>query len=275
MGTGDWVLVENQLARTDHTHLGQLITYAAGLKAVTIVWIAARITDEHRAALDWLNQITEGAFRFFGLEVELWRIGSSASAPKFNVVCQPNDWSQNVSEGAKVVEGGDATSARQLQLELWTAFRDYAIEHSKIIKPTKPLPQTWMSMSIGRSGFQLVAVASTWHSQSTSYEQHELRVELVLGNDRSKSQFRQLAAMKGAIETELGHQIEWAESPDRKQSKVFVRRYVDLDDRSGWPEYCDWLLRNLEDFHRVFASRVRQLQTDSETETDLISASSP
>jgi len=62
-----WVLVENQLERTDHRHLGQLMTYAAGLKAVSIVWIAASFTEEHRAALDWLNEITDESFEFFGL----------------------------------------------------------------------------------------------------------------------------------------------------------------------------------------------------------------
>ena len=71
---GAWVVIENQLERTDHTHLGQLITYAAGLKAATIVWIASRLTEEHRAALDWLNEITDGKFQFFGLEIEVWKI---------------------------------------------------------------------------------------------------------------------------------------------------------------------------------------------------------
>ena len=73
-GTDRWVLIENQLERTDYTHLGQLLTYAAGLQAVTIVWIAERFTEEHRAALDWLNDITDERFNFFGIEVELWRI---------------------------------------------------------------------------------------------------------------------------------------------------------------------------------------------------------
>ncbi|MEZ6070528.1 MAG: hypothetical protein R3C10_09705 [Pirellulales bacterium] len=72
-----WVLVENQLEKTDHRHLGQLVTYAAGLDAVSIVWIAASITDEHRAALDWLNDITNEDINFFGLEVELFRIDDS------------------------------------------------------------------------------------------------------------------------------------------------------------------------------------------------------
>jgi hypothetical protein len=77
--TNNWVLIENQLERTDHSHLGHLLTYAAGLQAVSIVWIAQQFTDEHRAALDWLNEITDGRFNFFGLEIELWRIGSSPS----------------------------------------------------------------------------------------------------------------------------------------------------------------------------------------------------
>lgn len=82
IGTDRWVLIENQLERTDHTHLGQLLTYASGLDAVTIVWIAARFTEEHRSTLDWLNKITNESFRFFGLEVELWKIGNSPAAPR-------------------------------------------------------------------------------------------------------------------------------------------------------------------------------------------------
>jgi hypothetical protein len=84
--TDNWVLIENQLERTDHTHLGQLLTYAAGLNAVTIVWIAERFTEEHRATLDWLNERTDEKINVFGLEVELWRIGDSPIAPKFNII---------------------------------------------------------------------------------------------------------------------------------------------------------------------------------------------
>lgn len=70
-GSGNWGLVENQLEQTDHSHLGQLLTYAAGLQAVTIVWVAARFTEEHRAILDWLNAVTEESINFFGLAIEL------------------------------------------------------------------------------------------------------------------------------------------------------------------------------------------------------------
>ena len=96
-----FVLIENQLERTDHTHLGQLLTYAAGLEAVTIVWLAQRFTDEHRAALDWLNEHTSEQINFFGLEIELWKIGNSLVAPKFNIVSKPNDWTRSMKPAAE------------------------------------------------------------------------------------------------------------------------------------------------------------------------------
>jgi hypothetical protein len=90
--TDSFVLIENQLEPTDHIHLGQLMTYAAGLDTVHIIWVAKSFNDEHRAALDWLNRITMEGFHFFGIEIELWKIGDSLPAPKFNIVCKPNDW---------------------------------------------------------------------------------------------------------------------------------------------------------------------------------------
>ena len=122
IGTGAWVLIENQLERTDHSHLGQLLTYAAGLEAATIIWIASRFNDEHRSTLDWLNKITEERFRFFGLEVELWRIGESPAAPKFNVVSKPNDWSRSVAQGKRALDLEDLSTVKAMQLEYWAAF---------------------------------------------------------------------------------------------------------------------------------------------------------
>jgi len=93
-----WVLIENQLECTDHTHLGQIITYAAGLDAPTTIWASTGFREEHRAALDWLNQATDETTHFFGVEVSLVRIAGSVPAPIFDVVAKPNDWSKTVSK---------------------------------------------------------------------------------------------------------------------------------------------------------------------------------
>ena len=123
-----WVLIENQLERTDHGHLGQLLTYASGLEAATIVWIAGRFNEEHRATLDWLNAITEERFRFFGLEVELWRIADSAAAPKFNVVSEPNDWSRSAAKGRRSLDRSELSEVRAMQLEYWEALNTIAVQ---------------------------------------------------------------------------------------------------------------------------------------------------
>jgi len=151
-----WVLVENQLERTDHTHLGQLMTYAAGLDAVTIIWIAQRFTDEHRAAVDWLNEISAEGFNFFGLEIELWQIGNSAQAPKFNIVCKPNNWSRTVRSTR---ETGNLTDTQKLQLEFFAQYKAYLDENTSI-KSTNPQPRHYMNHSLGRSGFNLSSIAS-------------------------------------------------------------------------------------------------------------------
>ena len=154
--TDNWIVIENQLEPTDHTHLGQLLTYAAGLDAVTVVWIAERFTDEHRAALDWLNEITAEEFSFFGLEIELWRIGDSPMAPKFNVVSHPNNWQKTVSR----ISRGELTSTNQLYLEYWTGLRDFLEQRDSVISPREPRTVNWLGFSIGRSKFLLYASAS-------------------------------------------------------------------------------------------------------------------
>lgn len=255
VATEHWVLIENQLERTDHTHLGQLITYAAGLKAVTIIWIANPFTEEHRAALDWLNGITGSDLNFFGLEVELWQIGESRLAPKFNLVSKPNDWSRSVSEAAT---RGELTEIKKTQLKFWSQFREFASSTETNVRTTKPHPQHWMAMGIGRSGVDLNAIASFWNSETESFESNEVRVELVLHNKYAKEYFSILDSQKADIEQELGCALIWHSKPGTKMCRIYTRRSIEnLHDSSAWPEINEWLLKNLEDFRRIFKNRVK------------------
>ena len=98
----DQVIIENQLEKTNHTHLGQILTYAAGTGAKKVIWVAESFRPEHVAALDFLNQNTTEELSFFAVEVELWRIGDSPLAPKFEVVAKPNDWAKSGREQTRV-----------------------------------------------------------------------------------------------------------------------------------------------------------------------------
>jgi hypothetical protein len=118
---GGQVIIENQLERTNHNHLGQIITYAAGVGARKVIWLAESFRTEHVAALEFLNQHTTEDLSFFAVEVELWRIGDSPMAPSFNVLVKPNDWTKSSRESAKVATV--TTPTKQRQLKFWTEWK--------------------------------------------------------------------------------------------------------------------------------------------------------
>lgn len=262
IATDSWVLIENQLERTDHTHLGQLLTYGAGLNAVTIVWIADRFTDEHRAALDWLNEITDGSFNFFGLEVELWRIGSSPLAPKFNIISKPNNWTRNVSGAAKQMSNAALSETKLLQRDYWQAFNEHLEKAGAKLGMTKPLPQHWMNISLGRAGTKLVAIASTWNSQANRWDVGEIRAEVELYDKNAKAFYAFLEQQKEEIERELGEPLIWYNPDDAQLCRIFIQKTADIRQREDWDQQHAWLKEKLESLHQVFAPRVRAIDPD-------------
>lgn len=243
-----WVVIENQLEKTDHSHLGQILTYAAGLSAVSIVWIAQKFTDEHRAALDWLNEISSENAQFFGLEIEVWRIGGSQPAPKFNIVAKPNNWTR--SEKSRV-QG--LTPNKELQLEFWLGFYEFLSDRKTPIRPSSPRPQNYMDIGLGRAGFQLSAIASLWDSAGGGYSSQELRAELVIKHNSADSFYGHLLSLKPEIEEEVGCKVTW-HIPEEgvKVRKIYMQVSTDLWDKEARPEQYGWLALNLEKLRRVF-----------------------
>jgi hypothetical protein len=235
------VLIENQLEVTDHGHLGQLMTYAAGLDAVSIVWIASRFTEEHRAALDWLNRITREGINFFGIEVELWRIGDSSAAPKFNLVSQPNDWAKSVAGAAKGATPM-MTPRKQLQLEFWTAFNEYLGQQNTSFKPVKPQPTSWLLYAMGTTFFELETVAN--------YQNRWLGVRLSF----PVKFYPIISEDKEALDAEVGESMAWSQA--RTVGIVVLSRPVDFEVHSAWPEFFNWLLASMEKVAAVFRPRV-------------------
>ncbi len=251
-----FVLIENQLERTDHTHLGQLLTYAAGLDAVTIVWVAARFTDEHRAALDWLNSATRSGFNFFGLEVELWRIGESPLAPKFNIVSKPNDWTQTVREQV----AGQMSPNQQLHYDFWTQFRAFLEARGSAVRTNRPSTNHWTSASVGRSDFNL----SAWNGMRDGRS----GVQFEMTGPHAKQHFRLLEQRHRAdVEATLAGlgPVEWRPMPEAKSSMVQVLRQGSPTDRSTWPALDAWMADTLEAMQSLFRPLVKTLDAEEAT----------
>jgi hypothetical protein len=144
-------------------------------------------------------------------------------------------------------------------LEFWTVFRSYVEEHGPRVKATKPLPQHWMNIALGRSGFGLGAVASFWDSLAETGDSHELRAEAVIETNDSKTHFARLEAQKSQIEAEMGEPLTWHNPPNKRMCRIYDRRPALLTGRGRWPDYHAWLLEKLEMLHKAFAQRVKQL----------------
>ena len=246
-----YVLIENQLEKTDHTHLGQLMTYAAGLDTVTIVWIASKFREEHRAAIDWLNKISAEEFRFFGLEIELWQIGDSPAAPKFNLVSKPNEWSRSIARAGREFESVELTETKKLQLEYWQGLHS-EMEGKTKLSPRKPRPRHWTTFSIGRSGIHLGAIINT--------RENRIGVELYLGDENANHYYLQLREDKEQIESDLGFAPHWRELPNKRACRIIVYyESIDFSDKSKWPIFHEWTIENLQKFDFAFRKRVRSL----------------
>jgi hypothetical protein len=246
-GTGRYVVIENQLEKTNHDHLGKVLTYGAVLDATTVVWIAREFTDEHRKALDWLNDHTDESLEFYAVEIELWRIGDSDLAPRLNVVSRP---AQIVKSG-KAMPTGELNEVRQLQLEFWTQVRD-SLRAAKVAPSLRtPRPRNSYDVAIGRSHLHLHLAAST--------RDNRLAVSLYIHKEAADQALELLRDERDAIHEEIGHELVWNPYPDKRDKIIVLERSGDLRQRANWPEYADWLTKTTIAFRNAFQQRIKDL----------------
>lgn len=265
--TDQHVLIENQLERTDHLHLGQLLTYAPRFDAKVVIWIAKQFTEAHRAALDWLNSITDERYGFFGVEAQAVRIGDSVPAPRFNLIAQPNSWTRP----AVVSTSGEGESLSEIALsniDYWDAFHKAAIAAgAPLRKIDRPLKDTnyWVPLS-GRGN----AYLSAWRSHA---KKAAVGVFLGLYNAPAPFVSRKLLDNKDEYDAAYGHPLEWQPNKDRTVYKAVDRLPVaSPGDRSDWPRQHAWLIDRLKRLDAVFSEPVRHALTEYESSGGAIAA---
>lgn len=232
--TGGTVIVENQLEASDHTHLGQILTYAAGTDPTTVVWVAAQFREEHRAALDWLNSRTDEGTRFFGVEIGVVRIGQSVPAPSFRLIVQPNDWEKTVRATTTHAE----PSVKQLlYTQFWTAWIDrLASAKPEWSRATHAPLYGWFAMPTGLTGASFYAYFTKRGLSSELYFESpnaELNTSLYESLLQSREQFEQA----------YGGSLDWQPMEGSKATRI--GEYLAgaaVTSESEWAQYIDWLL---------------------------------
>lgn len=255
-GTDDIVIIENQLDQTDHGHLGQLLAYAAGLDAKIVVWVSPDIRDEHRDAIRWLNEHTTSAVAFFAVRLEVWQIGDSLRAPRFDVIAEPSNFQRDLAQ--------TATKPTDRGLAYQRFFREFVelvhLEHPGLVyaNPDRVRYDSWVTFGAGRTGFEL------WVAFG---EGSRFRVALTIttGNkERNKAAFDQLHAASEAIAAELGESPEWERLEDWVTSRVAVYRDGSIDSPAQQLDQLrHWAVDLLPKFRNAFAPRITALDLDA------------
>ena len=245
--TGRKIVIENQLEMTNHDHLGKIITYASGLDAEIIIWIVKDVRNEHKQAVDWLNEHTDEKINIFAIKMELWQIADSPYAPNFKIVSQPNDWAKAIK---KATMSSNLTDTKLMQLEFWTQFKKYAESNKSKLRLRKANPQHWYDISIGYSKAYLSLVVDTKGNQ--------LRCELYIPD--SKELYQKLLQNKDDITNKLKYDLEWMELEGKKASRIKAVFDTEVDDSDNWETCFDWLMKSTQSFHAVFVPLFKKIK---------------
>ena len=230
--TGRKIVIENQFESSNHEHLGKIITYAAGKDAEIVIWIVEQAREEHSSAVDWLNRHLDVGIGFFLIEIELWRIGDSLPAPKFNVIAKPNVWMQTEREGL------DET--RKFKLSIWQQFVAYAAKNQKLLRSfpgtqnRKGSPDHWFPLQKGCKGYSINLLIFT-----RSGKLEKIGAEIQISDD--KELYYKFEKNKIPIESALGLNAEWYPLPDKKSSYVRIIKEIEEGKSEGFEPYFEWL----------------------------------
>ena len=246
--TNDAVLiVENQLGGTDHSHLGQILTYAAGADASSIVWIATSFREEHRQAIDWLNEQTQENVHFFGIELQVVRIGESPPAPLFKLVAQPNDWQQQVRSATRPERIGTKAI---LYRNFWTKYLERLIdEHPDWSKARTPSKDSSMAFKSGIRGI--------WIKPSFA-QGKQLRHHMYIDTgDKTEVEmiFEYLSQQQELFEAEYGRPLQWEAKPNARARIIAdYREGADVTMEDHYDEFINWLFDAGERLRRALSA---------------------
>ncbi len=257
LGRDRRVVIENQLERTDHSHLGQVITYAAGVEAGVVVWICSEFRNEHKQALDWLNRGLSSTTEFYGVVVEILRIDGSKPAVDFRVVASPPDRSRR--DAARAADGEISSKGARYQA-FFQRLIDTLREKHHFTNARAGQPQSWYSFSSGVRGFQY----------SVTFPHADLvRVEVYIDGgdeDWNLEALRALRADSSSIEKEFGSKLDWQELENRRACRIaFTRSGSILDAQDKLDEYLGWAVEHVLKMKRVFDPRIRAIRRIEET----------
>lgn len=246
------VAIENQLTPTDHTHLGQLITYASGIEAGIVIWVSTEIRQEHQQALNWLNENSDTSF--FGVEARAIKIGDSSPAIDFRVKVAPNDWSRSVrgDGGSRVISDRNKLYLafyKELIQQYWSQFSNRRMP--------KAQPQSWFTFGGGKSG-----IAFGWSFRHANRFSAEIYIDVAKTPEQNVKYLEQLQDLVPEVPEGL-EDLQWEELPGKRACRIVVYRPGEIAAISSNPgmktEVINWGIEKMRLLEETFRDKIKRL----------------
>jgi len=252
--TGKSVAIENQLELTDHSHLGQLLTYSAGIDAEIVIWVASKFTEEHKKALEWLNENSSKEINFFGVEVHAIKIGDSKPAPDFRVIVEPNLWQKTLKESSIVV-----SESAKPYLEFYQTLAEEYYKKNSAWNKIKAQPQSWLAFGAGKGG-----ITFAWAFKSGNCFGVDLYIDMG-DKELNKTFFDLLYKHRDDIEKKVSG-LKWERLDNKRASRItLVRKNKTLlrkmnDEEKK--EVINWAIKNMKVFSETFKPLINKHKDD-------------
>jgi len=247
---GQLTIIENQLEKTNHDHLGKVLTYISNLEAKTAIWISSEPREEHIKAINWLNEYTPDDVSFYLVKIEAVKIGDSDPAPMFSVVAQPTETAKSVGQEKK-----EYAERHHLRKEFWTLLIDKLKGKTKLHANLSPAIYHWMGTGAGKSGIGYNYVVTNDYVSSEVY--------LDRGKDYpslNKERFDALFAHKEEIEKVFGDQLSWERLDKKRASRIVIRfKGFGLKDKETWNEAQDKMIDSMIRLEKTFKPYIEKL----------------
>lgn len=238
--TGQIVIIENQLEATNHDHLGKIITYAAGLDAKTIIWIVKEAREEHKAAIEWLNNNSSEEIGFFLIELHAYKINDSLPAPMFKVIEKPNNFTKTSKQNYSDKELNRSQNER---LMFWEDFNTVIVAKGKPFSVRKPTTDHWYDVAIGTSEAHLAI--------NLVNKENKIVLELYILDN--KNLFDHIYEDKEKIENTLQMSFSWERLDGKKASRIKHDVLgLDFSDHSNYPQLMDECIEKILKMRDVF-----------------------
>jgi len=231
--SGNTVIIENQLEKTDHDHLGKILTYISNVGAKIAIWISSKPRPEHERAIEWLNQASMDAY-FYLVKVEAFKIGDSEPAPKFTIISGPSEVATSIGREKK-----ELTERHKKRLEFWKSLLKKSKEKTSLHSNITPAVDSWISTGAGKSGLS--------YNYVITYKYGQIELYIDRGNyEENKKIFDELFKNKENIEEVFSGKLEWQRLDDKRASRIRkTYDYADLNDVEKWDKLQENMINDM------------------------------